>query len=208
MRANSLLFTQPALTIIHAVTPLQRPRTWSTDMGFGRLSSPDAVGLGPDPSAALGGRGSEVPGLTHRFRSFEKLTSVHVDATDSLLLASGYSASVRIYDLETGKTMRDFEHIHDDHINISRFSYHSPFIFATSSFDRTVKLWDTRCQTRTGGGTGGSSTAPGGAEESGRPKPIYSLSSTQGHVMVSGGEWWPAMTTTRRWWWWPSPWSG
>ena len=84
--------------------------------------------------------------------------------------------------------MRDFENIHDDHINISRFAYHSPFVFATSSFDRTVKLWDSRCQTRTGGGTGGSGAAAGGplggGDEAGRPTPIYTLNSLQGHVML------------------------
>lgn len=30
--------------------------------------------------------------------------------------------------------------IHDTHINITRFAHHSPHIFATCSFDKTVKV--------------------------------------------------------------------
>lgn len=35
--------------------------------------------------------------------------------------------------------VREFDDIHEDHINISRFANHSPFVFATSSFDKTVR---------------------------------------------------------------------
>ena len=71
---------------------------------MGRLGGADGMGRAGLPGVgAPNGEGSEFPGLTHRFRPFDKLTSVHVDTTDTMLLASGYSASVRIYDLETGK---------------------------------------------------------------------------------------------------------
>ena len=38
--------------------------------------------------------------------------------------------------------------IHQQHINITRFSNHSPHIFATSSFDKCVKMWDVRTHCR------------------------------------------------------------
>lgn len=117
------------------------------------------------------GRRSDPPVVLHHFEPFSKLTSVHVNCEDERMLASGYERSVRLYDLETGKKVRDFENIHTNHINISRFAYHSPFIFATSSFDKTVKLWDTRQRTRTGPADQGEA-------------PIYSVESSQGHVMV------------------------
>lgn len=34
--------------------------------------------------------------------------------------------------------------MHREHINVVKFSNHSPSIFATSSFDQDVKLWDLR----------------------------------------------------------------
>ena len=78
------------------------------------------------------------------FESFDELTSVHVNGDDSRVLASGYSKDVRVYDMATASLVRTFADIHSEHINISRFTHHSPTIFATSSFDKTVKVWDTR----------------------------------------------------------------
>ncbi|CAN0227770.1 unnamed protein product, partial [Phaeothamnion confervicola] len=72
--------------------------------------------------------------------------------------------SVRLYDVETTQVVRDFKDIHEDHINISRFANHSPFLFATSSFDRTAKMWDSRMR----------------ADK----RPLFSCRSSQGHVMV------------------------
>ena len=40
--------------------------------------------------------------------------------------------------------VRTFRDIHEDHINLSRFSNLSKDVFGTSSFDKTVKLWDVR----------------------------------------------------------------
>lgn len=55
------------------------------------------------------------------------------------MLAGMSSCRWILWYLETAKQMvRDFQDIHEDHINISRFANHSPFVFATSSFDRTV----------------------------------------------------------------------
>lgn len=48
------------------------------------------------------------------------------------------------YDLETGKVAQQYDFVHDGHINIARFANYSPHLFASSSFDRTIKLWDMR----------------------------------------------------------------
>jgi WD domain, G-beta repeat len=65
-----------------------------------------------------------------------------------------------------GTCNRRFKDIHENHINISRFSNTSPFLFATSSFDKTVKMWDARISLTS------------------NCCPIYSCSSKQGHVML------------------------
>ena len=82
---------------------------------------------------------------------------------DSRVLASGYSKDVRVYDMATASLVRTFADIHSEHINISRFTHHSPTIFATSSFDKTVKVWDTRLPGR---------------------RPIYTCEGEGGHVML------------------------
>ncbi|CAI0470440.1 unnamed protein product [Linum tenue] len=97
------------------------------------------------------------------FDDFEQLTSVHVNSTDELFLASGYSKNVALYDINYGKRIQVFNDMHREHINVVKFSNHNPSMFATSSFDQDVKLWDLR------------------------QKPIwpcYTTSSTKGNVMV------------------------
>ncbi|KAM7251007.1 hypothetical protein ACFE04_022890 [Oxalis oulophora] len=78
------------------------------------------------------------------FDDFDHLTSVHVNATDELFLASGYSKDVALYDIGSGRRLHMFTDMHREHINVVKFSNHSPSIFATSSFDQEVKLWDLR----------------------------------------------------------------
>jgi hypothetical protein len=78
------------------------------------------------------------------FYKFEKLTSIHLNATETSLLCSGYQHNVEIIDLETGTVSLTYEDVHTEHINISRFTNHSPHIFATCSFDKHTKVWDTR----------------------------------------------------------------
>eukprot|EP00752_Nemacystus_decipiens_P012142 g10764.t1 len=113
----------------------------------------------------MGGQFAQAGRVINEFENFEKLTSVHINSTDDQLLASGYNNGVKLFDLSTGQVVRAFDEIHGDHINISRFANHSPFVFATSSFDKTVKAWDSRVR----------------ADNS----PIYTCSSEMGHVMLS-----------------------
>ncbi|XP_028780579.1 uncharacterized protein LOC114751783 [Neltuma alba] len=78
------------------------------------------------------------------FDEFDQLTSVHVNSTDELFLASGYSRNVALYDISNGKRLQVFTDMHQGHINVVKFANHSPSIFATSSFDQDVKMWDLR----------------------------------------------------------------
>ncbi|KAF5727277.1 hypothetical protein HS088_TW22G00967 [Tripterygium wilfordii] len=78
------------------------------------------------------------------FDDFDQLTSVHVNSTDELFLASGYSKDVALYDINSGSRLQVFSNMHREHINVVKFANHTPSIFATSSFDHDVKLWDLR----------------------------------------------------------------
>lgn len=83
-------------------------------------------------------------GASVSFDEFDQLTSVHVNSSDELFLASGYSENVALYDIGTGKRLQVFTDMHHRHINVVKFANHSPSMFATSSFDRDVKMWDLR----------------------------------------------------------------
>ncbi|XP_004496902.1 protein DWD HYPERSENSITIVE TO UV-B 1 isoform X1 [Cicer arietinum] len=78
------------------------------------------------------------------FDEFDQLTSVHVNSMDELFIASGYSRNVALYDINSGKRLQVFTDMHRGHINVVKFANHSPSIFATSSFDHDVKMWDLR----------------------------------------------------------------
>lgn len=78
------------------------------------------------------------------FESFDQLTSLHVNSTDDKLLASGNSKDLALYDVVSGKRLQLFANIHREPINVAKFACHSPFLFATSSFDHDVKMWDLR----------------------------------------------------------------
>lgn len=97
------------------------------------------------------------------FDDFDQLTSVHVNSADELLLASGYSKHVALYDISTGRRLQMLTDMHREHINVVKFSNHSPSIFATSSFDQDVKMWDLRQKPN---------------------QPCYATSSSRGNVMV------------------------
>lgn len=97
------------------------------------------------------------------FDDFDQLTSVHINSTDELFLASGYSKHVALYDINIGRCLKVFTDMHREHINVVKFSNHSPSIFATSSFDQDVKLWDLRQKL---------------------DQPCYTATSSRGNVMV------------------------
>jgi WD40 repeat protein len=46
--------------------------------------------------------------------------------------------------MATGKIMETLENIHGQHINVLKFANHNPNLFCTSSFDKTIKMWDLR----------------------------------------------------------------
>mmetsp|Transcript_2332 Transcript_2332/g.3314 ORF Transcript_2332/g.3314 Transcript_2332/m.3314 type:complete len:1319 (+) Transcript_2332:231-4187(+) len=93
----------------------------------------------------------------------EEMTSIHCNCEDRLLVTSGYTRNVNIFDIETGRAVREYRNIHGDHINICRFANTMPDVLLTCSFDNTVKLWDTRCH---------------------RQVPIHVSKSSGGNVMV------------------------
>ncbi|CAA0807448.1 transducin family protein / WD-40 repeat family protein [Striga hermonthica] len=97
------------------------------------------------------------------FDDFDQLTSVHVNSTDELFVVSGYSKDVALYDIGSGKLLQVFANMHWEHINVVKFSNHNPFLFATSSFDQDVKMWDVRQKPN---------------------QPCYTASSSRGNVMV------------------------
>ncbi|PRQ48126.1 putative transcription factor WD40-like family [Rosa chinensis] len=97
------------------------------------------------------------------FEDFEQLTSLHVNSTDDQLLASGYSKGLALYDVGSGKRLELFSNLHREPINVAKFAHHSPYMFATSSFDHDVKMWDLRQSPR---------------------KPCYTASSSRGNVMA------------------------
>jgi hypothetical protein len=76
--------------------------------------------------------------------SFDQLSCVSLNCTDDFLMASGFNRDVSLFDLHTGQKIGNFENIHDNFINILKFSNSMPHVFATCSFDTSVKLWDLR----------------------------------------------------------------
>ncbi|KAK9988530.1 hypothetical protein SO802_028769 [Lithocarpus litseifolius] len=80
------------------------------------------------------------------FDDVDHSTSVHVNSTDELFLASRYSRNVALYlyDINSGRRLQVFTDMHREHINVVKFANYSPSLFASSSFDQDVKMWDLR----------------------------------------------------------------
>jgi hypothetical protein len=81
--------------------------------------------------------------------SFPRLTSVACSADDRHVLVSGYSHSIELSDLGTGALLKRLAEVHRDNVNVLKFMHHDANVFATSSFDGSVKLWDLRTPTET-----------------------------------------------------------
>ena len=131
------------------------PDKFVTGSSYGEIkmgtTNPLAGGGGGGGSGGgpAGGTGAETnrwsnPCVVKRYEPFDKLTSIHINSDNRYILTSGYTMDARIYDLETSKVLAKYGAIHESHVNISRFCNLSPFVFATSSFDSTCKLWDLR----------------------------------------------------------------
>ncbi len=92
---------------------------------------------------------------------FPRLTSISVNATDELLLTSrssmwciswmqltrhsgGYSRNVFVHDLQTSREVRTYQDCHTNYINSAKFANSVPYLFTTSSFDHSLKLFDIR----------------------------------------------------------------
>ena len=90
-------------------------------------------------------RSPSLSGLVATYPSFPRLTCVQGNSEDEFFLASGAPTSINLYDFQTTQIIRSFSDIHEGQINVLRFANHSPHMFATSSFDKTVKYWDVRC---------------------------------------------------------------
>lgn len=97
------------------------------------------------------------------FDNFEQLTSVHINSTDEQFLVSGYTRNIALYDMGTGKRVQLYSNLHREPINVAKFAHHSPFMFATSSFDHDVKMWDLRQR---------------------MVQPCYTATSSRGNIMV------------------------
>jgi len=76
--------------------------------------------------------------------SFAHLSSLSVNCNDDFMMTSGFCMDVALYDLTLGIRMTNFRGLHQNFINILRFSNRSPHVFATASFDNTCKVWDLR----------------------------------------------------------------
>eukprot|EP01133_Synstelium_polycarpum_P007322 gene7322-8526_t len=78
------------------------------------------------------------------FSMFPALTSLHTNCTSELLAVSGASTTFNIYDIETQAKYLTFQNVHEQSINVIKFANHSPNLIVSSSFDKSVKLWDIR----------------------------------------------------------------
>ncbi|KAJ1490563.1 WD40-repeat-containing domain protein [Baffinella frigidus] len=103
------------------------------------------------------------PPSIYRYEDFEHLTSVHINSEDTHFLVSGYSNDVSLYDLKVGKKLQTFKGLHTQHINVLKFANQDPNLFATSSFDKHIKMWDLRQNV---------------------DRPVFEKTSDQGNVMV------------------------
>ncbi|EGC30489.1 hypothetical protein DICPUDRAFT_92970 [Dictyostelium purpureum] len=79
------------------------------------------------------------------FDPFYKLSSLHTNCQSDTMVVSGSCDFVSIYDINSCTLLRKLEKAHTKKINVVKYASYDPYGFVTSSFDGTVKRWDTRC---------------------------------------------------------------
>ena len=60
------------------------------------------------------------------------------------IFSGGYSHNVFVHDLNTSKEVRTYDECHTNYINSAKFANSVPYLFTTSSFDHSLKLFDVR----------------------------------------------------------------
>jgi WD40 repeat protein len=88
--------------------------------------------------------GTFTPRVTHTFSVLESATSCNVNCTDQYCIVSGDEPDVSLFDLHDGRRANVFRNLHEGHINVTKFANHLPYLFATASYDRHIKMWDMR----------------------------------------------------------------
>lgn len=115
----------------------------------------------------------------------ERLTSIHCNADDTLLSASGYTQSVNVHDLQTGQQLRRLKNIHSQHINLARFANMMPYLLLTCSFDQQICMFDLRTNNRVLRAGSDPSDPETYLNMASSPVPIYSCKSVTSNVMVT-----------------------
>ncbi|ELP86188.1 hypothetical protein EIN_328950 [Entamoeba invadens IP1] len=80
---------------------------------------------------------------TH-IHSLENLFSLHVNTSDRYLVTSGNGNGVCLFDANTFQVYKKFDAIHEGKVNVARFGNTDENVLVTSSYDKTIKLWDLR----------------------------------------------------------------
>ncbi|KAL3345285.1 hypothetical protein AABB24_024310 [Solanum stoloniferum] len=84
-------------------------------------------------------KGNSLKAISNLHTKTSKLLCCHFNSEGELLAAAGHDKKVLIWKLGTNNVYSGEGHAH--HVTDIRFRPHST-VFATSSFDRTVKIWD------------------------------------------------------------------
>lgn len=84
-------------------------------------------------------KGNSLKAISNLHTKTSKLLCCHFNSEGELLAAAGHDKKVLIWQLGTNNVYSGEGHAH--HVTDIRFRPHST-VFATSSFDRTVKIWD------------------------------------------------------------------
>ncbi|EDR28801.1 hypothetical protein EDI_130780 [Entamoeba dispar SAW760] len=76
--------------------------------------------------------------------NLERITSVHLNCNCSKFITSGFETNINLFDFETFKLERVYGSLHNENVNVAKFSNTNPFLFTTCSFDSCAAIWDLR----------------------------------------------------------------